>query len=130
MAKRFLLDTDVVVEYLRGSKQAIAFLEKLEGSVFLSVITVAELFAGVSGTEERQSVDQFLQAFHIIPIDEELAKEGCLYRKEFFPSHGVGLADALLAATADRVHATFVTFNRRHFPMLKDIKVPYKRRDH
>ena len=128
MAKRLLVDTDVVVEYLRGSKSAITFLEKLEGNLFLSVITVAELFAGVSGTEERQSVDQFLQAFSIIPVDEELAKEGGLYRKKFSPSHGVGLADALIAATADRIHATLVTFNRRHFPMLKDIKIPYKRR--
>ena len=128
MVKRFLLDTDIVVEYLRGRKPAITYLEKLEGDLFISVITVAELFAGVAGKEESQSLDQFLQAFEVVPLDEDLAKEGGLYRKGFFRSHGIGLADALIAATVDRIHATLVTFNRRHFPMLKDTTVPYKRK--
>ena len=125
--KRFLLDTDVVVEYLRGSKPAITYLEKLEGELFISVITVAELFAGVKGAEERQSIDQFLQAFEVVPVDEDVAKEGGLYRRDIHPGHRVGLADALIAASVDRIHATLVTLNLHHFPMLKDIKVPYKR---
>jgi len=46
MAARYLIDTDVLVEYLRGSPRAIRYLERLEGELLLSAITVAELFSG------------------------------------------------------------------------------------
>jgi predicted nucleic acid-binding protein len=39
-----------------------------------------------------------------------------------------GLADALIADTAEEAHATLVTFNKRHFPMLDEIQVPYSRK--
>ena len=127
MAKRYLLDSDIVVEYLRGQKPAIKFLEKLDGDLFLSVITVAEMFAGIKGLEEEQALEHFLQVFEVVSIDEDMAMKGGLYKKDFHPSHGVGLADSLIAVTADRIQATLVTFNRRYYPMLKDITVPYKR---
>jgi predicted nucleic acid-binding protein len=40
-------------------------------------------------------------------------------------SHGTGLADALIAASAEAAGATLVTLNRRHFPMLAEVLVPY-----
>lgn len=127
MPNRYLIDTDVIVEYLRGREAAIEFLEGFEGELLLSVITVAELYSGVKGEEEKQSLEQFLLAFEVIPIDEDLAKNGGLFRNEYYPSHGIGLADALIAATASEENATLVTFNRRHYPMLDEVIVPYSR---
>ncbi len=43
------------------------------------------------------------------------------------PSHGTGLADALMAATAEASGADLVAFNRRHFPMV-EVTVPYERK--
>lgn len=42
-------------------------------------------------------------------------------------THGVGLADALIAATSTNERAGLRTFNLKHFPMLNDVKPPYKR---
>ncbi|MCA1719025.1 MAG: type II toxin-antitoxin system VapC family toxin, partial [Actinobacteria bacterium] len=50
-----------------------------------------------------------------------------LYRRDYGPSHGTGLADALIAATTEETGADLVTFNRRHFPMISRITVPYER---
>jgi predicted nucleic acid-binding protein len=47
MAAPFLIDTDVAIDYLRGSVDAIAYIEGLSGNNFISAITVAELYAGV-----------------------------------------------------------------------------------
>jgi predicted nucleic acid-binding protein len=47
VAERLLLDTDVLVEYLRGRPEAIEYLEGLESDLFVSVVSVAELFSGV-----------------------------------------------------------------------------------
>ena len=125
---RYLLDTDILIEYLRGREPAVAFLEGLEGEWLLSAITVAELFSGARGAAEEQTLDHFLLAFEVIPVDEELARAGGRYRRDHGPRHGTGLADAVIAATADRAGAVLVTFNRRHFPMLKRVRVPYPRK--
>ncbi len=127
MSERLLLDTDVLVEYLRGRPKAVEYLEGLTSDLYLSVISVAELFAGVKGDEEERSLKQFLLAFAILPVTEKVARLGGLYRRDFKSSHGTGLADALIAATAVENGANLVTFNRRHFPMVSRITVPYER---
>ena len=52
---------------------------------------------------------------------------GGLYRRDYGRSHGTGLADALIAATSEENGADLVTFNRRHFPMVSRLVVPYER---
>jgi len=127
VAERLLLDTDVLIEYLRGREEAIEYLEELTSDLYLSVISVAELFAGVKSDEEERSLQQFFLAFVVLPVTERVARRGGLYRRDFRPSHGSGLADALIAATADENGASLVTFNRRHFPMISSVTVPYER---
>lgn len=127
MAGRLLIDTDVLIEYLRGRSEAVEYLEGLTSDLYLSVISVAELFAGVKGDEEEKSLKQLLQAFVILPVTEKAARLGGLYRRDYRPSHGTGLADALIAATAEENGANLVTFNRRHFPMVSKVMVPYDR---
>jgi hypothetical protein len=128
MVRRFLVDTDVLIEYLRGSAQAIRFLEGVEGSLCVSAITVAELYSGAKGEEEETALAQFLSAFEVIPVDEPLAVRGGLCRRDFGPRHGVGLADALVAVSAEDADAVLVTFNKRHYPMLREVIVPYHRK--
>lgn len=125
MAARFLIDTDVLIDYLRGRERAAKFLEDLKGELLVSSISVAELYSGVRGVEEEQALDQFLQAFLVVEVDQAIAKKAGLYRHEFSKSHGTGLADALIAASAESRHSILVSLNRRHFPMVKGIKVPY-----
>jgi predicted nucleic acid-binding protein len=127
VAERLLLDTDVLVEYLRGRPKAIEYLEGIASDLSISVISVAELFAGVRGNEEDRALRQFLLAFSILPVTEKVARLGGLYRREYHPSHGTGLADALIAATAEENGLSLVTFNRRHFPMVSELVVPYER---
>ncbi|GMR09986.1 MAG: type II toxin-antitoxin system VapC family toxin [Anaerolineae bacterium] len=127
MARRYLIDTDVLVEYLRGSDRAAEFLEQLEGELLISAITLAELFSGARGSDELDALDQFMLAFEVVPVDEPLARAGGRLRQEYHASHGVGLADALIAASATSRGAELVTFNRRHYPMVHDLMVPYER---
>ncbi|MBM4273639.1 MAG: type II toxin-antitoxin system VapC family toxin [Deltaproteobacteria bacterium] len=124
MALRLLLDTDVLIDYFRGREEALAYLRARSEPILISVITVAELYAGVREGEERRRVEQFLAVLEIIPVDAEIAQKGGLYRRDYGPSHGIGLADALIAATAEFHQARLVTLNARHFPMV-EVEVPY-----
>ncbi len=127
MDGRLLIDTDVLVEYLRGRQEAVEYLEGLTADLYVSVVSVAELFAGVRGDQEERSLEQFLLVFTALPVTERVARLGGLYRRDYRPSHGTGLADALIAATAEENGSGLVTFNRRRFPMVSRVTVPYER---
>ena len=127
MAERLLIDTDVLIEYLRDRSEAVEYLEGLTSDLYMSVISVAELFAGVRDDEEEKSLEQLLLAFVVLPVTEKTARLGGRYRRDYRGSHGTGLADALIAATSEENGADLVTFNRRHFPMVSKITAPYER---
>ena len=91
----------------------------------ISVITVAELYAGVREGAERAKLDMFLLAFVVIPLDSEIAVRGGLIRREYGKSHSTGLADALIAATVLVRQLRLIGLNRKHFPMLPDMLTPY-----
>ena len=122
-----LIDTDVLIDYLRDYADAVVYLESIAEQVFISAITVAELYAGVREGEERTALDSFVKAFEIVLVDEAIAVKGGLYRRDYRKSHNVGLADAIIAASAELKNAMLVTLNKKHFPMLANIVVPYRK---
>ena len=101
MSKKKLLDTDVLIDFLRGNKKAIDFIDKFSSHIILSPIVIAELYTGVKDENELEILDNFISLFHIVPISSAIAKTGGLYKRDFGKSYGVGLADAILAATAE-----------------------------
>lgn len=125
MPSILFIDTDVIIDYLRGQADAVTYLESLTGSQCLSAVTVAELYAGVREGNERSVLDTFIKAFEIVPVDEIMAVNGGLYRRNYGKSHNVGLADAMIAASAEARGATLITLNKKHFPMLTHVYVPY-----
>jgi predicted nucleic acid-binding protein len=127
MAERLLIDTDVLIDYLRGKAEAVSYLESLNESLLISVITVAELYAGVREGTERTKLDDFIRVFEIVPVNAEIATRGGLHRRDYMKSHNVGLADALIAATVESRQARLVTLNGKHFPMLANVVAPYQK---
>ena len=120
-----LLDTDVLVDFLRGHSKALAFVNAQSDRIILSSIVVAELFAGVRGDAEQVVLEDFISLFRVIPVDAEIAKTGGLYKRDYARSHGVGLADAILAATAESENAELKTLNTKHYPMFKGLRPAY-----
>ena len=127
MSEKILIDTDVLIDFLRGNKNAIEFIDKLSPHIILSPIVIAELYAGVKGENEFSVLDNFISLFRIVSITSEIAKAGGFYKRDFGKSHGVGLADAILAATADKEKAGLKTLNIKHYPMIKGLKPAYKK---
>ena len=125
MIGAILLDTDILVDFLRGNNKAEAFLATQADRIILSAIVVAELYAGVKGEAEREALDALVSLFRIVPVDVEIAKAGGLYQRDYGKSHGVGLADAILAATAEAWKAELKTLNIKHYPMLKGLRSAY-----
>ncbi len=124
---KLLFDTDVLIEYLRGKDEAKSYIDNIQDIIYMSSITMAELYTGVrKGTESRR-LEIFIETFEVISLNSTIAKIGGLYRNQYNPSHGIGLADALIAATAKEIDAQVITFNIKHFPMLDNVIKPYGR---
>ena len=90
----------------------------------VSVITIAELRAGMRVGEER-ALETLFAALIKVPVDELIARHAGDLRRKFGPSHGTGLADALIAASAIRHKARLITLNVKHYPMMDDLPTPY-----
>ncbi len=127
MAGRLLFDTDVLIDYLRDVPLAVEFLEQAPDAVLVSAVSVGELFAGVREGEERIRLNALLAKVDVVPLDGEAAEHGGLFQRQFGRSHNVGLPDALIAASSELHGARLVTLNRKHFPMLPDVLVPYRK---
>ncbi len=127
MERPILLDTDVLVDFLRGHKQAVAFVTENADRIVLSAIVVAELYSGVRGDVEEAALGDLIGLFRVGDVTSEIARSGGLFRRDYGTSHGVGLADALLAATAVSEGAELATLNARHYPMIKGVRPAYRK---
>ena len=65
-----LVDTDVMIDYLRGFEVAVNFLEQHVDDLRVSAITVAELYQGVREGKERTKLSMVysISNLHIYPI--------------------------------------------------------------
>lgn len=127
MERPIIVDTDVLVDFFRGFEKGVAFVNANSSRIILSSIVAAELYAGVKGDEEQNALEEFFSLFRVIPVTAEIANAGGLYKSDYGKSHGVGLADAIIAATAEAEKADLKTLNTKHYPMIKGLKPAYKK---
>lgn len=126
MTKKLLIDTNVLGDFLRGFPMDVKYLKSHSEEIIISAIAVAELYAGVKDSERGQ-LDDLISLFEVIPVTQEIAKTGGLFKQQYHKSHGVGLADAIIAATSVNIDATLKTLNTKHYPMLNGLKAPYSK---
>jgi predicted nucleic acid-binding protein len=121
-----LIDTDVLIDFLRGQQHATRVLLALD-TCYVSSISVAELYAGVRSRKELPALRALLDEVTILTVDRAIAERAGELKAAFHPSHGVGLPDALIAATS-KIHAlNLLTLNVKHFPMMVGLKAAYKK---
>ena len=120
-----LIDTCVIIDYIRAIKEAKDYIESLEEQPYISVITITELLTGARNKKERTQIQTIIDNSNVLEIDEEIATLAGNWLNKYFKSHGVGLGDGYIAATAEIHGLEVVTMNIKHFPMFPDIKRPY-----
>ncbi len=122
-----LVDTSVLVDYLRGHQDAAENLEqeRAVAPLHASEITRLEILAGMRPTEE-DATRSLLAALVWHPLDADVAEEaGALGRQWLSSHHTIDGADLAIAATTIRIGARLLTLNVRRFPMFTDLRAPY-----
>jgi predicted nucleic acid-binding protein len=117
-AARHIMDSDVVIWYLRGHAPTRQLLDEvLRRALTCSTLTIYEVWRGVR-EHERARTGDYLRALDAVAVTSDVAFVAAEYQQSF-RARGITLGDvdSVIAATA-KVHGlTLLTYNRRHFPM-------------
>lgn len=121
---KFLIDSDVLIWFLRGQKQVVELMDVLKklGAAACSSISVVEIQSGVKKGEEIKT-NQLLDSLVTYPINKEIAYlAGDLIREYKNKGWRVSIPDALIGATCLAHNFILVTLNKRHYPF-KEMKI-------
>lgn len=123
-----VIDTSVLIDHLRGSKQAREALVGVRRSgrnILGSVLTRTEILGGMRATETAPT-RALLSVIDWIEVTEEIADAAGALACEYRRSHsGIDVADYVIAATATACGAQLWTRNVKHFPMFAGLTAPY-----
>lgn len=123
-----LLDTDVMIDLLRRSSPAVAWLESLgDEELQLPGFVVMELLQGCRNKAEQGKLEKALQPYAITWPSPDTCNEAQAVFADTHLSHGLGLLDALIGQTAVALQVPLYTFNDKHYvavPRLQTIQ-PY-----
>ena len=119
-----LIDTDVLIWYMRGNRKAFNLIENQNG-FYISVVTYIEL---VQGMRNKRELSEFRKAIRIwnckiIHLNEEISSKAMFYIERHYLGHPLELADALIATTALINGLPLITGNDKHFRIIKELKI-------
>ena len=119
-----LVDTDVIIWYMRGNPKAYELLNNNKGFK-ISVVTYIELVQGMRNKQELALLRKALKHWQtkIIYLTEEVSAKAMFYVEQYNLSHSVQLADSLIGATAVAHSECLVTSNVKHYKMIKAINL-------
>jgi predicted nucleic acid-binding protein len=118
-----IIDTDVLIWYLRGNERARAIVE---GNIpfSISAITYMELIQGMKSKDEFRMFQKQIQKWNIeiLHIDKEISSRAVFYMQEYALSHSMTLGDALIAATAVQTGDGLSTANDKHYKYIPNLE--------
>ena len=117
---RVYIDADILIWHLRGERKALNFLRRLreDGAyeLWIGVMQRAEVVFFMRPDEEELTL-LFLSQFKTASVDQGIIDEAASLYRTWFPSHGLDINDAILAATAARTGGRIFCLNKKHYPM-------------
>ena len=121
-----LVDTDIIIDYLKGIEKSRLFLKRIEAKeieAFYSAITVAELFAGVRDGNEEKAVINLLGLMKIVEINFEISRLAGRLRFQYEKKNGIEIPDAIISATSLCLKIPLVTRNVKHFKVIREMEL-------
>ncbi len=119
-----LLDTDVIIDILRGRPEAQTFYRSLRRVPTCSEITRAEVLQGMR-SPERDPTLRLLSTLQWHPVDRDISELAGGLGRAYRRSHQLGIADLCIAATAQLLDLPLATGNIKHYPMFSELRPIY-----
>ncbi len=119
-----LVDTDVLICNFRGNLHAAELLDGMEG-LTISAVSYMELVQGVRNKGELQALRRAIRFWSAViqTIDADISARAMYLVESYALSHGMQMADALIAATALSIGSPLLTANDRHYLYIDDLEI-------
>ncbi len=128
MSKRMFVDTDIFIDVGREISKTILYLQELESNFNIAICSVVqmELIAGCQNKQELRKVERFLERYEIVRINERISDMAVELLREYRLSHGLLIADAIIAATAIFFSESLASKNQRDYRFIDGLDLlPY-----
>lgn len=127
---KILLDTDVLInlvdpenEHYSAILEFLYTFQPTENFLYISSITELEFIQGNKPNFEKDKLKIVAESFTTVYVNKEIGKLARELIYTYSSSHGLLLADSLIAATALAENYTLLTFNKRHFQFIRKLKL-------
>jgi len=114
-----IFDSDVLIWVARHLPKAVRLAEETDPRR-ISIVTVMELLRGAHNRKQLQETKSFLTQFHfeVLPLTEAIGRRAAAYIEEYSLRVDLGVADALIAATAVENNLPLSSGNVKHFKVI------------
>jgi predicted nucleic acid-binding protein len=131
MEPRTIIDTDILIDFLRNKKEAVLLVTNLEDKKTLLATTAINAFELYYGAHKSRQSSQTLQATKtllkrliLLPLTPRSAKRaGHIYAELELEGNPIGLRDTFIAAIALTRKCSVATRNTEHFKKVKGLTI-------
>src|SRR5258708_15587476 len=116
----FLVDTNVFSRIFTGDKDVKHFVETLDAAV--DTVVYIECLQGSKSNHEKRIVEGYLTRFELLQLSSHISAITIDLIRTYSNTHGLLLADALIAATCLYHNLTLVTYNVADFHFIRGLK--------
>lgn len=116
-----LLDTNILSKIFYGNADVKNFVDNL--IVGVETVVYIECLQGSISNSDKRRIKHSLQSLEFYPLTNDIARKAIELIEAYSNSHGLLLADALIAATALEYGLTLITYNTKHFQFVKGLKL-------
>jgi len=116
-----IADTNIFIQIFRGDADLKNRIESMNAAV-ISIVFL-ELLQGSKDKAELRRIEKYLDRFTVFHFDEAVSKKSIELVKTYSKSHGLLLADAIIAATCLEKDLELMTFNVKDFKFIHGLKL-------
>ena len=118
-----LLDTNILIEILKGNEKTIQKVQSTSEELAISSISVMELYYGAINKTELNKLEKFTSLFQIVQINEQISKTAVQLVKSYAKSHTLDIPDSLIASTCLMNDCLLFTYNLKDFKYIDGMKL-------
>ena len=125
-----IVDTTVFIDLFRDYSPAKQFLISTSEPLKVSRVVLMELIRGLTSRKGIKILLRQMEALgtEVLEINDGISKVAGELFEDYYHAHGLGIMDALVAATAKVYGEKLATHNTKHFKFITgiDLLMPYR----
>ncbi len=116
-----MIDTDVFIRIFRGDDALKAKVDAIAADAAINTVVYLELVQGAQNEQQLRDTEAYLARFTLLSLTPAVSTKAIQLIKTYVRTHGLRLADSLIAATCIEGNLPLLTFNVKHFRSIQDL---------